>query len=586
MGRAWWGAIFSILIVAAASCSSLPPVRPAPSQDISDARPIAREIGSILLNFSAYDYAVVGSLNAERVRSVDAERYAAVARAQAELISDTSTKIVAGVVDTSGPIHDRLVTLADALAVLRADALAYADSRQNAALARIIADVAKGWTLLQGLESLLKDDGALDKTVTRGLSIKTTVAPGKNALVTLGPFAGAAEAAEQARALGSNAVATTTSPFVVRMSYPERAAADAAAAGLQKQGIPALVIDQTAYAFGREGASPDAELWREPERFIDTRAGSRKVALSANAGFIATGGDDGTIAIFTNDGVLRALPRFNAGVNQLVFTDDGKFLFGGGQQMVTWVMPQPTFYVGEPMRLTGAATSAVFVPKAYAFAAASGGDVGVVGGRAPDGVPLPDPFPIQVGSAGAILDSTIAGELFIAAQVTGGFEVRVLRVGQERSPRGVLRLPGVGRSFAVDPTGTYGAAITDQGTFRFSLKAADPSKTIAKVGPVARDVEFGSDAVLYVLEPQKLTAVSAEGTAKWTQPLVDGRRMAVGLRPVVLDGTDRLIALAPADGAVDTFAPIGLIQDLVVSRDGHWVGVIADARRAVLFKLQ
>jgi hypothetical protein len=381
-------------------------------------------------------------------------------------------------------------------------------------------------------------------------------------------------------------VPTTTSPFVVRMSYPERAAADAAAAALQKQGIPALVIDQTAYAFGRAGASPDAELWREPERFIDTRAGARKVALSANAGYVATGGDDGAIAIFTNDGVLRALPRFNAGVNQLVFTDDGRFLFGGGQQMVTWVMPQPTSYVGEPMRLTGAAMSAVFIPRAYAFAAASGGDVGIIGGRAPDGVPLPDPFPIQVGAAGAFLDSTITGELFIAAQVPGGFEVRVLRVGQERFPQGVLRLPGVGKAFAVDPTGTYGAAITDQGTFRFSLKTADPSRSITKVGLLAREVEFGNDAVLYILEPQKITAVSVEGTAKWTQPLVDGRRLAVGLRPVVLDGTDRLLTFAPADGAVDTLAPIGPIQDLVVSRDGRWIGVIADARRAVLFKLQ
>jgi hypothetical protein len=586
MGRAWWGAIFAILTVVTVSCSSSAPVKPAPSQDIADARPIAREIANILLNFSAYDYAVVGSLNAERVRSVDGDRYAVVARAQAGLISDTATKIIAQVVDTAGPVHDRLVTLADALGVLRADALAYADSRQHAALARIVADIEEDWALLRSLQGLLKDDANLDKTITRGLSIKTSAAPGRNALVTVGPFAGAAEAAEQARVLGPNAVPATTSPFVVRMSYPERKAADAAAAALQKQGIPALVIDQTAYAFARSGASPDAELWREPERFIDARAGSRKLALSADAGYVATGGDDGAIAIFTNDGVLRALPRFNAGVNQLVFTDDGRFLFGGGQQMVTWVMPQPTFYVGDPMRLTGAATSAVFIPRAYAFAAASGGDVGIIGGRAPDGVPLSEPFPIQVGAGGAILDATATGELFIAAQVAGGYEVRVLRVGQERFPRGVLRVPGVGRAFAVDPTGSFGAAVTDQGTYRFSLKAADPSKTIAKVAPVARNVEFGSDAVLYVLEPQKITAVSVEGAVKWTQPLVDGRRLAVGLRPVVLDGTDRLLAFSPSDGAADTLAPIGLIQDLVISRDGRWVGVIADARRAVLFKLQ
>ena len=167
-----------------------------------------------------------------------------------------------------------------------------------------------------------------------------------------------------------------------------------------------------------------------------------------------------------------------------------------------------------------------------------------------------------------------------------GFEIRVLRMGLERFPRGILRIPGIGRAFAVDPTGSFGAAVTDQGTFRFSLKAADPSKTIVKVTGTARDVEFGADATLYVMEAQKLTAFSVEGTARWSQPLTDGRRIAVGIRPVVLDGTDRLVAYRPADGAADTLAPIGQIQDLVVSKDGRWVGVIADARRAVLFKLQ
>ena len=54
----------------------------------------------------------------------------------------------------------------------------------------------------------------------------------------------------------------------------------------------------------------------------------------------------------------------------------------------------------------------------------------------------------------------------------------------------------------------------------------------------------------------------------------------------MLDGTDRLLTFSPLDGAVDTLAPVGQIQDLVVSRDGRWVGVIAEARRAVLFKLQ
>lgn len=586
MGRAGWGAIFAFLVVTAVSCSSAPPRPATPSHDIADARPIAREIADVLLTFSAYDYALVGGLNGDHIRVVTPERYAIVARAQAQVLSDNGTRIVAAVVESGGPVHDRLVTLADALTDLRKDALAYADARGVDAFARILADVDRDWSLLQDLESLLKDDGALDKSITRGRSMKAAATRSQGALVTVGPFAGAAEAADQAAIIGPNAVPSTTSPFVVRETFKDRPSADAAAKDLQKAGFAALVIDQTAYAFTRSGTSPDAELWREAERFIDTHAGARKIALSANAGLVATGADDGFIAIYTNDGVLRALPRSNAGVNQLVFTDDGRFLFGGGQVMITWVMPQPTFYVGEPMRLQGAAISAVFVPKAYAFAASSSG---VVGGRAPDGAPLADPFPYDTGTSGAILATSDAGELFMGVQTPRGFEVDVLNMTQSPESRrvtGVLSVPGMGRAFAVDPTGSYGAAVTDQGTFRFSLHAADPSKTIAKLGAAVRDVEFARDGTLYMLDAKLLTAISAEGAKKWSQALVDGRRIAVGIRPVVLDGTDTLLAFSPQDGTKDTLAPVGQVQDLEVSRDGNWIGVIADARRAVLFRLQ
>ena len=583
MGRAWWGAIFAVLIVATASCSSASPSRPRPTGDIPDARPIAREIASVLLNFSVYDYALVGGLNGERVRAVDEERYATIARAQASLISDNATKIIAEVVDTTGPIHDRLVTLADSLAVLRRDALAYADAKNAESFARILADVDANWALLHEMQSLLKDDGILDTTIERGTSMKTKATPGTRALVTIGPYAGAAEAAAVAQEFGAAGTSTAESPFVVRIIFPDRAAADAKAADLQKHGTPAIVIDQTAFAFTRSGTAPDVELWREPERFIDTHSSARKIALSGNAGLVATGSDDGFMAVFTNDGVLRALPKANAGVNQLVFTDDGRFLMGGGQLLSTWVMPTPNFTVGEPMRLTGAPISAVYVPSANAFFASSDG---IVGGRAPDGVPLSDPFPMLTPNAGAILATSDAGELFIGAQVPTGFEVRVLRVGVSRFPAGILRVPGTGQAFAVDRTGTYGAVSTDQGTYRFSIKAADPTKTLARVASPARDLEFGPDATLYVMEAQRMTAISTEGTVRWTQPLIDGRRIAVGLRAVVLDGTDKLIAFAAKDGAQDLLAPVGDIQDLVVSKDGKWVGVIAEARRAVLFKLQ
>src|SRR3954467_12780351 len=382
MVRAWWGAIFAVLIVATASCSSTPPSKPRPTSDIPAARPLSREIATVLLNFSVYDYALVGGLNGDRVRVVDEERYATIARAQASRISDTATKTIAAVVDTAGPIHDRMVTLADSLAVLRRDALAYADAKNVDSFARILDDVDANWALLHELQSLLKDDGNLDTTIERGMSIKTKATPGKRALVTIGPFAGAAEAAQVAEEFGAAGVAATESPFVVRITFPDRATADAKAADLQKHGTPAIVIDQTAFAFSRSGAAPEVELWREPERFIDSHSGARKVALSGNAGLVATGSDDGFMAIFTNDGVLRALARENAGVNQLVFTDDGHFLMGGGQLLSTWVMPNPDFTVGDPMRLTGAPISAVYLPKANAFFASSDG---IIGGRAPDG---------------------------------------------------------------------------------------------------------------------------------------------------------------------------------------------------------
>jgi hypothetical protein len=587
MGRTGWGAIFAFLVVVTASCSSAPNARPSPSRDIPDARPIARAVGEILLSFSAYDYALVGSLNGERIRAVNADRYATIARQQAVLIADTSTKVVAASVDTAGPIRDRLVTLADALGELRKDGLAYADARTPEALVHVIDGVAKGWSLLRTLESLLKDDGTLDKTIARGTGMKVTASPSSGALVTVGPFAGAAEASDRAKQLGVAWSASTESPFVARASFKDRASADAAADALLKQGTIAIVIDQTSYKFARTGVAPDVELWREPERLLDARAGSRRIAMTANASNVAIGSDDGFVAIFTNDGVLRALPRFNAGVNQLVFTDDGRFLFGGGQTLVTWVMPRPTDFVGAPMRLHNAAQSVVFVPKAYAFAASSAGDDGgIIGGRAPDGVPLSDPFPIEVGSSGAILSASDNGELFIASQVGGDVIVRVLNVGRERDTRGIVSVPGALRAFAVDRAGFWAAIVTDVGTFRVAIKSPDPSRTITKVAGPARDIEFAKDGTLYVLEPQRLTAFATDGAAaKWSAQLVDGRSLVIGARPVVLDGTDRLLAFS-ADGIAEALAPVGQIQDLAASRDGQWIGVIADARRAVLFHLQ
>ena len=588
MGRAGWGATTAILVLLAAACSAPVPdsTRPVPG-DITDVRPIAQTAADILLTFSVYDYALVGAINGEKVRAVSADRFASVARTQATLVKANTTKVVALSVDTIGPVRDRVVALADGLTDLSRDALAYSDARDPATLSRVIAGVERGWASLRELTSVLPADAALSAAIERGSAIKTTVSSKQRFMLTVGPYGTAAEAADAAKQIGPSAVGATESPFAVRVGpYADRAAAEKAAEALASQKITSIVTEDVAYTFARGGAVPDAELWREPERSIDVQAQARKIALSADAALVATGSDDGYLGVFTRDGVLKALPKFNAGVNQLAFTTNGRFLMGGGQVLTNLFLPTPNQTVGVPVRLSGAAQSLVYVPGVDVFAASSGGDDGgVIGGRTPDGLPLAAPFPITLGSAGGLLAASDNGDLFIAWQTSGGYEVKVFRPGVDRSTRGVLRLPGVGRAFAIDPSGKFGAAVTDQGTFRFQVNAADPTKSITKLTTAVRDVEFAKDGTLYLLDAQRVLAVDGEGAVRWTTPIVDGRRIAVGLRAVVLDGTDRVIAFDPKTGTADQFAPVGQIQDLVVSRDGRWVGLVAEARRAVLFRL-
>ena len=590
MGRAGWGAVTAILVLLAAACSTpVVPDKTRPTGDVADARsmPIARTAADILSTFSVYDYALVGALNSDKVRTVSGDRFATVARAQAALITANTTQVVAVSVDTVGPIRDRLVALADGLTDLSRDALTYSDGRDPAALSRVLSGVGRGWASLRELASAMPPNASLKAAMDRGTSINSTATSKQRFTVTVGPFGGAEEAAATAKEIGANATATTESPFIVRVgAYSDRASADKAVAALLSRKITGVVSEDTVFSFARSGEVPDAELWREPERFIDTHALARKIALSQDAALIATGTDDGFLALHTRDGALKALARFNAGVNQLAFTDNARFLMGGGQVLSNFVMPAPSDSVGFPVRLTGAAQSLVYVPGVDIFAASAGGsDGGVIGGRTPDGVPLAEPFPIGLSSAGGLLAASDNGDLFIAWQTSAGYEVKMFRPGVDRSTKGVLRVPGTGRAFAIDPTGTYGAAVTDQGTYRFQVTAPDPTKSLTKITTPVRDVEFAKDGTLYLLDAQRVLAVGAEGSTLWTTPLVDGRRLAVGLRAVVLDGTTRLVALDPKTGAIDELAPVGQIQDLVVSRDGRWVGLIADARRAVLFRL-
>src|SRR4030088_2346262 len=111
MGRAGWGAVTAILVLLAAACSTpVIPDKTRPTGDVVDARslPIARTAADILSTFSVYDYALIGGLNGDKVRTVSADRFATIARAQAALITANTTKGVAGSVDTVGPVRHRL----------------------------------------------------------------------------------------------------------------------------------------------------------------------------------------------------------------------------------------------------------------------------------------------------------------------------------------------------------------------------------------------------------------------------------------------------------------------------------------------
>lgn len=587
--------MLAVLVLAAVSCSAPAPSGRVPTSDIADARPLARGIADILLAFSAYDYALVGGLTDAGVRVVSPDRYAQVVRAQAQAIADETTKIVASTANAAGPVRDRLVAVADAVGDLRTDALLYADAREPELLARVFADVARGWTLLRDLDALLKDDATLDADIARGTSFTSIVQASPRFVLTVGPFGSAEDAAAAATKVGAGAVPTNTAPFIVRATFDEKAKADAAALGARQ--FTGIVTQEMAYGFQRGGATPDAELWREPARVIDTTAKSRKIALSDDGGWVVTGSDDGWAVVFDPQNRQTAMPLMPAGMSALGIDDDRKFFVAGGQKLAFFFLPAGPF-LGQSVRLNNVITQLVFVPGVIdrgsrAFVAISPGPTGddaggpgVIAGRAPDGAVLGAPFPISIAGSGAWAAATDDGWLYYASTIDGDLEVRTFRVRYDRQPRGVIRVPGRARGLSVDRQGRYAVAITDQGTFRFLPRSADPAKTLTRLGDPVLDAQFAADGTLYLLDKKSVTQVSPEGAVSWTSPLLDGRRMVVGRRAVVLDGTEKLVSFVPADGRADPLAPVGTIQDLTVSRDGSWVGVIADAWRAVLFRLQ
>ena len=583
-------ALLLAAVVLLSACTAEP--KAPPSVDVPAAPKLARDAASLFLQLSVYDYALGGSLAGEKARVVTPERYATVARAAVRGLRTFTSRSLAATANAAGAVRDRLVALADAANDLANDAGTYADTGDAATFAKVAGDVTAAWQRLRDLATTLPADADLERTIARGLSFTVSAKAETVYVLTAGPYSTQADAEAAAKKAGTVGSVTTTPPFVVHVAaYPTKVAADAAAAALVPKGLDLSTVgSEERYRFSRGAVAPDVELWREPVRVFDTWGAARRVALAPDGAWIATGSDDGTVAIFSAEGVLRALPKFNAGISQILFSDDGRWLEAGGTTLVTLGVPSGAAF-GSAMRFPAATGQLVFVPTARAFVASSKGATGLpagggglVGARAPDGSLLNTPFPIPAPAAGAVIAATDAGDLYIATPGAAGTDIEVLRVGVDRRVRGVVRLPGTARALAVDRTGTFGAAITDQGTFRFGPQDADPSKTVTRVADPAREIAFGADGTFYRLDQNRVTATAPDGTTRWEVVLVDGRRMVIGLRAVVLDGTDRVAVIA-ADGTVDDLGIGGTVQDLAASPDGRRVAVLLESRRAVLFNL-
>jgi hypothetical protein len=567
-------------------------VRPSTPSDAAGAQDLARDAGEILLQLSAYDYGLAGSLSGQRVYAVDPLRYAAVARAAAARIQRFSGNALNATLDSSGPIKERVVALADGLIDLSRSASAYADGSDPAQFASVTAAVAHSWDDLRALTPYLRPkDEDLARTIARGASFAVTAKAQHMWVITVGPFATSADADAAAKRIGSVEQVSRSAPFTVRAgSYPDKKASDAANAQIAAKGFTGLVVEEDRYTFTRSGPIPDVELWREPERSFDSPGGARRVAVSPNAAFIATGSDDGTVAVFTGEGVLRSLPRFNAGVAYLSFSEDGRWLFGGGQTLANFILPQGT-PVGAQIKMPSPAQQVVYVPKAYYFAAVSkgptgeaSGGAGLVAGRAPDGVPLAS-FPIPIPASGGAMAATRAGELYIATNSgTGVTDVEVLDLTRDRTMRGVLHVPGDYRALAIDPGGVLGAVMTDKGVYRFGPHDTDPAKTLTRIADPVMDLAFGIDGTLYLLTKTKLFAHDLRGELLWSTSLIDGRRLIIAKRPVVLDASDRLLVFS-GKGVMEELGVSGSVQDVAASLDGQRVAVLNDGKRALLFKL-
>lgn len=587
----------SVLLLISSACEAAPKV--VPSGDVPDAAKLARQTADVLLQLSAYDYAQAGNLAGEKTRIVSTERWAAVTRSLLPKLADVTSASLSASSNAAGPVRDAVVALADTLTDLSKSAGGYADGADPGVFARTTGDLDTAWGRLRGLAAKLPADADLTKTIARGTSWTVTAKSDPIFAVQAGPYATAVDADAAAKKIGTVISVTRTAPFVIRVAtYPAKAQADAAATALKPKGIEVTsVIEERKYTFARSGTVPEAELWREASRTYDGPAASRRLALSPDGKWIAMGSDEGYVAIFdAANGALFALPKFSAGISALVFSADSGWLFAGGSTATVLFVPQGSSPLADQQRLRfpAAISQAIYVnvPTARAFVAisksqtgVSGAGGGVIGARAPDGALLGDPFPITAPAAGGFIATDDKAELFIATTTAGQTDVELLRLGVERSLRGVIKVAGTAIDFALDAKGDRAAIVTDQGTFRFSPHDPNPLGTLQKVGPAVRDVAFGNDGTFYQLDKDKVMATAPDGSQRWQAPLTDGRKLVLGLRTLVLDGTDTVWAIT-ADGTVDALGIEGPIQDLVTSADGKRAGVVLNGVRALVFDLQ
>src|SRR5207302_1024672 len=103
--------------------------------------------------------------------------------------------------------------------------------------------------------------------------------------------------------------------------------------------IVSLMSQDQSYTFARSGPVPDAELWREPSRVLESAPAARRIALSDDGTWILTGSDGGQAALFDPADTLRALPQSFAGMSALAFSDDARFFALGGQTLTFLTAP-------------------------------------------------------------------------------------------------------------------------------------------------------------------------------------------------------------------------------------------------------